>query len=277
MKYTFNHDLHIHSTVSVCCKDEDMTPEAILSYAEREGLDTVCLTNHLWDEDIPTESKNYALQNFENLEKALPLPQKDGIRFLFGCETDLNKNLTLGLSAEKMDLFDFIVVPTTHFHMNTNVPPEKKCSAEACAKTWLERLEAVLGMDLPFHKIGIPHLSCRLIAKNDYKMRLDTLRLIEEKKMRTLFQKAASLGCGIELNQKDMTYLPEEEDAILRPFRIAKEEGCKFYLASDSHATGALKDTRKIFEQAIKKLNLSESDKFQLSVPFSRKSDPKSL
>lgn len=268
MKFTFDHDLHIHSTVSVCCKDENMTPEYILSYAVREGLDTVCLTNHLWDESIPTESKNYAIQNFENLKRALPLPQKEGVRFLFGCETDLNKNLTLGLSREKMDLFDFIVIPTTHFHMNTNVPPEKKCSAEACAASWVERLEAVLDMDLPFHKIGIPHLSCRLIAKGDNKMRLEALKLIDERKMRALFQKAAKLGCGIELNQKDMTYQPEEEDAILRPFRTAKEEGCKFYLASDSHTTEALKDTRKIFENAIEKLGLSESDKFLLSVTF---------
>ncbi len=265
MKFTFDHDLHIHSTLSVCCKDEGQTPEAILDYAEREGLKTVCLTNHFWDNGIPTLSNAYKIQNFENIMKALPLPQKEGIRFLFGCETDLNRNLVLGITKENMDLFDFILVPTTHFHMDTNVSPEDKDTAEKCAETWVKRFEAVLNMDLPFHKIGIPHLSCRLIAKNDPKMRLDTLRLIPEEKMRSLFRKAASLGCGIELNQKDLTYLPEEEDAILRPFRIAKEEGCKFYLGSDAHATAPLSGARSIFEKAIEKLSLTEDDKYLLS------------
>ena len=95
--------------------------------------------------------------------------------------------------------------------------------------------------------------------------------------MRALFKKAAKLGCGIELNRRDMACLPEEEEFVLRPFRIAKEEGCKFYLASDSHTVKAFTLARATFESAIEKLGLTESDKFLLSVPFLKKSDPKNL
>ena len=268
MKFTFDHDLHFHSTRSVCCKDENMTPEAALSYAEKEGLTTICLTNHFWDDEIPTEADRYKIQNFENLMQAAPLPQKEGIRFLFGCETELDRDLVLGITKEKMEKMDFIVVPTTHFHMDTNVAPEDKDTAEKCAATWLNRLDAVLNMDLPFHKVGIAHLSCYLIARDDKKMHLEALSLIDETKMRALFKKAAKLGCGIELNRRDMACLPEEEEFILRPFRIAKEEGCKFYLASDSHTVKAFTLARATFESAIAKLNLTESDKFLLSVTF---------
>ena len=265
MKFNFDHDLHFHSTPSVCCKDENQTPEAALSYAEKEGLSTICLTNHFWDDAIHTQAESYKIQNLANIMKGKNLPQKEGIRFLFGCETDLNRDLVLGITKEKMDLFDFIVVPTTHFHMDTNVAPEEKNTPEKCAETWLKRLDAVLNMDLPFHKVGIAHLSCRLIAKGNNQMRLDALRAIPEDKMRALFKKAAALGCGIELNRRDMTYLPEEENIILRPFRIAKEEGCKFYLASDSHTVKGFTLARAAFENAIEKLGLTENDKFLLS------------
>lgn len=264
MKFTFDHDLHIHSTLSRCCYDEKQTPQAILSYAKKEGLKTICLTNHFWYEAIPTESSVYAEQNFPHVKSALPLPEEEGIRFLFGCETDLNRHGVPGITKEKCDDFDFVIVPITHFHMNTNVPPEEKDTPEACAASWEKRLRCVLDMDLPFHKIGLAHLACRLISKNDRAKQLSALNALDEEVLHSLFRKAAGLGCGIELNLKDMTFSPEEEETILRPFFIAKEEGCKFYLASDAHAVTAFPKMRPTFDAIIEKLSLTEEDKFRI-------------
>jgi histidinol phosphatase-like PHP family hydrolase len=46
-------------------------------------------------------------------------------------------------------------------------------------------------------------------------------------------------------------------------FRIAKAQGCRFYLGSDAHHPDELLKARRIFERAIDLLDLRESDKFQ--------------
>ena len=104
MKYIIDNDLHIHSKLSACSNDEGQTTERILQYAKDNGLKTICLADHFWDETVKGASGWYMPQDFAHISKAKPLPQADGIRFLFGCETELNKDLTLGLSKDMMNL-----------------------------------------------------------------------------------------------------------------------------------------------------------------------------
>ncbi|MCR5782891.1 MAG: hypothetical protein K6G90_09185 [Clostridia bacterium] len=53
MKYTIDHDLHIHTKLSSCSQDPRQTTEKILGYALNNGLKTICVTDHYWDETIP--------------------------------------------------------------------------------------------------------------------------------------------------------------------------------------------------------------------------------
>ena len=62
----------------------------------------------------------------------------------------------------------------------------------------------------------------------------------------------------------DMKFSDAEEDVVLRPFRIAKSCGCKFYCGSDAHHPASFADCRAIFERAIDRLGLRESDKFHI-------------
>ena len=57
---------------------------------------------------------------------------------------------------------------------------------------------------------------------------------------------------------------PENRDVVLRPFRIAKSCGCRFYCGSDAHHPGSFENCRAIFERAIDRLGLQESDKFHI-------------
>ncbi len=263
MKYTFDNDLHIHSQLSSCSNDPEQTAERILQYAKDNSIKTLCLTDHFWDSTVPGASEWYSKQDFEHISKALPLPASDGIRFLFGCETDMDKYMTVGLAKENFDKFDFVVIPTTHLHMMGFTLNEEDNSVEKRAELWTRRFEALLGMDLPFRKIGIAHLACRLIRggrdDSDYVKILDAIKTED---MERLFTKAAKLGCGIELNQSDMALRSGEEESVLRMFRTAKNCGCKFYCGSDSHHPGYFSKTREIFERAIDLLGLSEDDKF---------------
>ncbi len=264
MKYIIDNDLHIHSKISVCSADSEQTPDRMLSYAIENGLKTICITDHFWDESVEGASEWYTPQNYERISRAKPLPQSDGIRFLFGCETELDKHLTLGLSAEKFDLFDFIIIPTTHFHMTKfTLSSEDAANAKSRADAWVRRLDAVLEMNLPFHKVGIAHLTCGLIAptREEY---LEVLKLLSEKEMERMFKKASGLGVGIELNASDMSFSGEEAEFVLRPYRIAKKCGCKFYLGSDAHHPNRLNNAKSIFERAVDLLALTEDDKFRL-------------
>ena len=264
-RFIADHDLHIHSYLSSCSKNPLQTPEAILDYAEKNGFKTVCITDHYWDTASGEGSSWYSYQNFDHITQNLPLPQRDGIRLLFGCEGEMNKNMLIGIPKERFCTLDFAIIPTTHMHMKGfAIEEEDFLVAERCAKLWVERLDALLSADLPFKKIGIAHLACYLINKKSDEDYLRTLDLIPAEEMHRLFEKAAELGVGIELNASDMHFAEKFGETVLRPFRIAKEEGCKFYLGSDSHHPEEFTNVPYYFNFAIDALGLTEDDK----IPF---------
>lgn len=260
MRYIADNDLHIHSFLSSCSRCEEQTAENILKYAENNGLKTICLTDHMWDSRIEGASKWYEPQTFDHVSRSLPLPVKEGIRFLFGCETDLSQNMTLGISEEVMEKVDFIIIPTTHMHMKGFTVRGDE-NAEERAKLWCERFDAVLDKDLPFHKIGIAHLTCPLIFKEHYR---EVLSLIPEKEYHRLFNKAAKKGIGIELNFDSPDLSQREAEIELLPYKIAKEEGCKFYFGSDAHSPKDFVGAKENFENIITLLDLKEEDKFKI-------------
>ncbi|MBE6966055.1 MAG: PHP domain-containing protein [Ruminococcaceae bacterium] len=261
MKFTYDHDLHIHSNLSACSNDPEQTAESILAYAKKRKLKRVCITDHFWDEAVPGASDWYLPQNYKHISRIKPLPQAEGVQLLFGCEAELDKNMSLSVSEEKYDLFDFIVVATTHMHrVGFTVDETELKTPERRADAWIRRLDAVLDMDLPFHKVGIAHLTCKLIAP-EKDVFLKTLRAIPVSEMKRLFTKAARLGAGIELNYGAFKFADEE--AALLPYRIAKECGCKFYCGSDAHEVFQMYAAGEVFQKAINLLDLREEDKMK--------------
>ena len=100
------------------------------------------------------------------------------------------------------------------------------------------------------------HMSAKaLIAKR-------CLSLIKDEDMKRLFAKAAKLGLGIELNvgawELSESALPE----TIRPYRIAAECGCKFYLGSDAHAPDELNLANPA--RMAELLCLDETQKFKI-------------
>ena len=262
MRYIYDHDLHIHSSISLCSNDPLQSAERILQYAKDNGLKKICVTDHFWDEDVPGASEWYKKQNYEWISNILPLPTAEGIQFLFGAETEMNKDTVVAITPKSYDKFDFIVVPTTHLNNpGVGLTVEEGQSVEGRARAWLRKLKALLYMELPYHKLGIAHLACSLIAKEKAD-RLAVLDLLPEEELRVLFKRAAELGVGIELNSSDMNFQESEAKTVLRVFEIAKSCGCKFYFGSDAHHPHAFEKAPKVFERAIDYLELKESDKF---------------
>lgn len=260
--YQIDHDLHLHSQISTCCNDPEQTERRLLHYAQENGFRRICLTNHFWDELVPGASSSYAVQNFAHICKALPLPEAEGIDFLFGCETDMDKHLTLGLSRERMDCFDFIALPTTHLHLMGFTIDETDDTSVRRAQVYVRRFEAALQMKLPFARVGFAHLTADKIDPSSPKAHLNVLACIPDADFTALFTETAQRGAGVELNFDVFSYAPEELDAALRPYRIASDCGCKFYFGSDAHHADRLLTAKKNFTRIAELLELREEQKF---------------
>lgn len=262
MKYQLDHDLHIHSVISNCSGDSEQTAENILRYAKAHGLKQICLTDHFWDESVPGASRWYReYHKFTDLIRALPLPQDEGVEFLFGCETDMDKNGVIGISPERYGNFDFIIVPTTHLHMRGFTIDEADIgNADRLARLWVQRFDTLLTAELPFGKVGLAHPCTACIAPEN-KLYLEVLKRIPESDIGRLFEKAAALGIGIELNGSDCAFDEADAITVMRPLYIAKECGCKFYYGSDAHK-GREFAVISHFDRVAELLGLTEDDKF---------------
>ncbi len=261
MKYIFDHDYHIHSSISPCSNDPQQLPENILNYALKNNLHEIVLTDHFWDTLVDGDEKGIWKQvPYEVVSGVCPLPQAESTRFLFGCETDMDEKMNIGIHESRYDQFDFIIVPTTHMHLWFS----SAVSLEERAQLWVRRFDRVLDSDLPFKKVGIAHLTCSLMANLYREAHLEVLRMIPDGEMERLFLGAKEKGCGIEINFDLDRYTEEEYETVLRPYQIAKACGCKFYIGSDAHTLQGLEKASSRFAKIINCLELSEDDKFHI-------------
>ncbi len=267
MRYRLDHDLHIHSGLSLCSRDPEQTPARILQYAAENGFRHVCLTDHFWDEDVPhVDFDFYNVQNTAHIARALPLPQAPNVQFCFGCETELDRDGRLGVLPQHMDDYAFIIIPTTHMHMPPFTIREEDDSLARRTALFVERYQQVLDMDLPFHKVGLAHLTCSLMGgmgPENFHKHLQMLHSLSEEVLRHLFEQTADKGMGVELNFAIERYSGAEREIVLRPYRLAKDCGCRFYFGSDAHHPAELDEARARFEAIVDALDLQETDKFR--------------
>ena len=263
MPFPIDHDMHCHSCLSSCSNDPAQSVQAILEHAKACGYTLQCITDHLWDNLVPGASNWYAPQDVEHVKKNLPLPKDDQVRLVFGCETEFCGGTKLGLDPRHYDDFDFIVIPPNHFHMKNFVRPDTYDTEEKIASLFVERLEEISSIDLPWRKVGIAHMVCGLIFKEGDPYRV--YELVDEARFRAVMSKFARLGAGIEINLSSFRLdWQAHEDAILRLYRLAKEEGCKFYLASDAHHPRDLELVPGLAPGVVAALGLTEDDQFRL-------------
>lgn len=258
-----NHDMHTHTFLSACCHDERMTPENMLRYAQEQGYDLLCLTDHMWDSAVPGASEWYAPQDAAHVHRSLPLPDGGKTRFVFGCETEFCGGDKLGLSAAHFDDFGFIIIPPDHFHMVDFVRPASVDQPEAIARLLVERLEDIAKLPLPFQKIGIAHLTTSLINKG--KSKYDVIAAIDIDRFSEAIRRLSRLGAGIELN--GACFQPgweEHADIELKLYRAAKAAGAKFYLGTDAHQYERLRRVQECLPQVVSALGLRGADRFIL-------------
>lgn len=264
MKYLIDHDFHIHSRLSACSSDEMQTTENILDYGIRNGFKNICLTDHGWDENVPCKTISEGTKKSRSLSRlktVLPLPQSESCRFLFGFETDTDADGNIGVTRKEADEADFIILSPSHLHTKPftveNSFPE---TPEDFAKLYTRRLFDIFKADLPFEKCGISHFTTHLVFKKAPEICIDC---ISDETLHEFFSLVKQHGTGVEINAK--CFAKGINESMLRPYKIAKDEGCLFYLGSDSHHPSNFVGVKEIFEYAADLLCLTENDKFHLT------------
>ena len=271
MRYLVDHDLHIHSFGSMCSKAPEQTPERILQYAVDEGLTTIGLSDHFWDETVPMPRGGwgpdfYTSQNWPHIREQLPLPKKEGVRFLFGAEVDMTLDGTVGVSEERLAELDFCLISISHFHCTDfTIRAEDAATAEGKARVLLDKLESLLARPLPWHKIGLAHLLGQKVSGGDPEFHCQVIRLVQGERLTALFKKAAALGVGIELNTATFNFGSEaEREAVTGFYAHAKACGCKFYFGSDAHAPFQSEHHKERAQAMANALELTEVDIFRI-------------
>ena len=271
MRYIVDHDFHIHSGGSMCSGDPEQTPTRILQYGVDEGYAAVALTDHFWDETVPMPRGGwgpdfYESQNYPHISKQLPLPHHDGIRFLFGAEVDMTLDGTVGISKERLATMDFALISISHFHCTDfTISAADAATPEGRAKVLLDKLELLLTYDLPWHKIGLAHLTGPKLGCGDPAFHCEVLRLLKGERLTALFKKAAALGVAIELNTGTFRYGNEEEQqAVVDFYAHAKECGCTFCFGSDAHTADGFTYHRARGQAMADALGLEEKDIFRV-------------
>lgn len=267
--FPIDHDLHCHTHLSGCSDDPEHTVGNILAFAKAHGYTAQCFTDHFWDApDVPGAEGTYLDgRDLAQISADLPLPDGGPVRLVFGCETELSAGGILGLAPAHYGRFGFIVIPPNHFHMTGFVCPADCDTAQKRAELLVSRLEALLGMALPWEKVGIAHLNCGLMfAGGDLGA---VLRTVPEDRFRAAMRGFAERGAGIELNMASFDGNRRRgvaPDDILRLFLMAKDEGCRFYLASDAHHPAELSLVPDLAPSVVSALGLAARHLFRLPV-----------
>lgn len=256
--FSINHDYHIHTHLSSCSRDPEQTARSIVATCEARGYDTICITDHCWDSAVPGASGWYAPQDLDHIFSDHPLPRTD-MRLLFGCETEYLGGDRLGLSKAAFDRLDYVNIPVSHFHMAGFVRPESVQTSAQYAELLVRRIDELSRLDLPFHKIGVAHMSYTFQKGEALEQ---TLELADESALRRAFSRLARNGAGIELNPScfpDGVW--QKDERYLRLYRFALEEGCRFYIGSDAHHPAGLLNVDALSAVA-EKIGIDDSRRF---------------
>lgn len=243
-----DHDVHVHTTLSSCCRDERLTAPNVIARAARLGLKTLGFADHLWDRAVPGASDWYRPQDLEHVlrvRREIP-KQTRGVRVLIGCETEYCGDGKVGISPEAAEELDFVLVPMSHLHMGGFTVPAGLDKPRDVARLMVQRFNEVVALGLA---TGIPHPFYPLGFQEHVE---EILSLIPDAELLDCFGRAADACVSIEINAalfpgcRRCDCATFSDEVFLRVLTLARQAGCCFHFASDAHALSGMKRVLKL-------------------------------
>ena len=231
-----NQDLHMHTTLSACCKDKvNQTPSKILALAEEMGVETIGFTDHVWSNPDLAPSAWYRPQDEGQIARLRAELAKltTSVRVLVGCEADMTAPGKFGITREIAEGLDFVLLSCSHFHMKDSVAQPKddtpRAMAEHLLQFFLSGVTSGLASAIAHPFLPIGHFN-----------QLDSaIGAITDAEFQDAFGAAAEQGVAIEITTHFLPSGPGKNFSIETPIRllsIAKQAGCKFTLGTDAHS-----------------------------------------
>jgi len=237
-----DYDSHVHTYYSPCAHGVDQatepvaSPQRYLRRAKELGLRAMVFTDHfVEDPTLPgmvlfyKSSGRAILSNLRQELARLPAPQ--GCQVFIGCETETLSTSWVGVSEATARALDFVLVPTTHYHL-PGVPKPASYAPRDVAAHMLMMLDAVVSkpwLDSVAHPFAESEFligDLRAIYEAMDKVRLcDILGL------------AARNGVALEVNASSLaaTELPNYPAVYREIVFLAKSLGVRFTFGSDAH------------------------------------------
>lgn len=257
-------DLHLHTNLSRCGQ-----PDAILSSyidkAKTLGLNTIAITNHLWDHAIPGWTEWYAPQDFDHISKILPeidTARNCGLRILFGAEVEYSHaHHTIAISEEHAARLDIMLAPNSHVHVN--LPEKYRGDPQVIADFMLQATDDILNCPVARYVTLIPHPFIANGCKPSVPEATEAvIQAIGEQRFIPRFERMAKMGIALEINASSLSLysLPQLENChYLNMLKLAVKCGCKLTCDTDSHAIQSM-DKIAVCYEAASILELSEQD-----------------
>ena len=213
------HNLHVHSVVSNCAKREMLIPD-IAAEAERAGLDTIAVVDHI---DLAEEPDREAavLANRQIVEKL------DGpVQVLAGCETTLIAPGVPAASERTRLNLDIVLLALNHYHL-ANVERPRDETPRAYAEHHLVMMRSAAA--LPYvHAIAHPFCHTKLPDLD----RDETLSAYDLSEVRETLALLAQAGIRLEINPGHVRVAPQFFGDVAR---IARQVGLRFATGTDAH------------------------------------------
>ena len=263
-----DHDVHIHTKLSLCAGPNGGTFDAYMERFKNEGLTKVGFSDHYWDEltraaeggFYPPQNTAHVLELKQEIESKAAW-RRDGIEVFFGAEAEYDpKRRDVALSEEHAELFDFVIVPNSHTHMI--MPRELYEPYEKHRDFMIDAYEGIINSPLYKKILAVAHPFNAVCCPYDF---TELMTLMSDDQYKRLFDRTAERGIGVEINVACCRALhndPESRRAaeFVRMFTLAKECGVKFTFGSDAHQLKEHEQYVDRCEAAVKLCGLTEKD-----------------
>jgi histidinol phosphatase-like PHP family hydrolase len=266
-----DHDLHVHTYLSVCCRDrERQVPANILPIAERMGLKTVGFSDHAWTN--PKEEPNgfYRSQGADQMSKLRAELQglDTPLRVLVGCEADTMSPGRFSITPDFAESLDYVNLACSHFHITGVVEPPPDDRPQSIGQHALRMFKA--GVQSGWAST-IVHPLLTLGYRAQFEAAMESL---SDSQISDAMGRAAEANVAIEITTSflkrysDEGGVPTELWSLETPLRLlslAKDAGCVFVFGSDAHAPERF-DLLPELSYFVENLHLTEED----IAPFAR-------